>query len=279
MKKILVIDDDSAMLALTVKALKARGFQTVTADDGVAGLEMAKKHLPDLIICDIQMPRLNGYETLAALRQDPLTGTIPFVFLSGLADRKQFRQGMGLGADDYLTKPFSVSELMGAVNTRLEKQAAMQRRLEKKLEDLRGNIGMALPHELLTPLNGILGLTSIMMDEGVGFEPREIRDFAHNIQISALRLHRLIENFIIYSEIELTKSDPKKVQELRQNGQTLTREVIAGVAQEKAATAARQDDLRLDVQEAYVAMAGSYFKRILEELVDNAFKFSKKGTP
>src|ERR1041385_8426426 len=70
MKKILVIDDDSAMLTLTVKALQARGFQTVTADDGVAGLEMAKKHLPDLIICDIQMPRLNGYETLAALRQD-----------------------------------------------------------------------------------------------------------------------------------------------------------------------------------------------------------------
>ena len=186
---------------------------------------------------------------------------------------------MGLGADDYLTKPFSVSELMTAVKTRLEKQAAVQRRSERKLEDLRGNIGMALPHELLTPLNGILGFASIMMEEGIVFEPREIRDFAHNIQISALRLHRLIENFIIYSEIELTKSDPKKVQDLRQNGRTLTREVITGVAQEKAATAARQDDLRLDVQEAYVAMAGSYFKRILEELVDNAFKFSKKGTP
>ena len=266
-------------MALTTKALQARGFQTLAANDGVAGLDMAKKHVPDMIICDIQMPQLNGYETLAALRQDPVTAAIPFIFLTGLADRKQVRQGMGLGADDYLTKPFSVPELMTAVNARLEKQAAVQRRSDKKLEDLRGNIGMALPHELLTPLNGILGFASIMMDEGVVFEPREIRDFAHNIQISALRLHRLIENFIIYSEIELTKSDPKKVQELRQNGQTLTREVITGVAREKAATAARQDDLRLDVQEGYVAMAGSYFKRILEELVDNAFKFSKKGTP
>ena len=130
MKKILVIDDDSAVMALTTKTLKARGFETLAADDGVAGLEMARKHLPDLIICDIQMPQLNGYETLAALRQDPVTATIPFIFLTGLADRKQVRQGMGLGADDYLTKPFSVSELMTAVNTRLEKQAAMQRRLE-----------------------------------------------------------------------------------------------------------------------------------------------------
>ena len=278
MKKILVIDDDSAMLTLTVKALQARGFQTVTADDGVAGLEMAKKHLPDLIICDIQMPRLNGYETLAALRQDPLTGTIPFVFLSGLADRKQFRQGMGLGADDYLTKPFSIQELMGAVNTRLEKQAAVQQRSEKKLEELRGNIGLALPHELLTPLNGILGFASMMMDEGIVFEPHEIQDFARNIHFSALRLHRLIENFIIYSEMELSSNDAKKIEEWRHE-RTCVREIVTNVAREKADAVGRPGDLRLEAQEASVAMAGSYFTKAVEELLDNAFKFSKAGTP
>jgi len=278
MKKILVIDDDSAMLTLTVKALQARGFQTVTADDGVAGLEMAKKHLPDLIICDIQMPRLNGYETLAALRQDPVTGTIPFVFLSGLADRKQFREGMGLGADDYLTKPFSIQELMGAVNTRLEKQAAVQRRSEKKLEELRGNIGLALPHELLTPLNGILGFASMMMDEGTVFEPHEIQDFARNIHFSALRLHRLIENFIIYSEMELSSNNVGKMEEWRHE-RTHVREIVTNVAKEKAEAAGRPGDLGLEAQEASVAMAGSYFKKAVEELLDNAFKFSKPGTP
>jgi len=266
------------MLTLTVKALQARGFQTMTADDGVAGLEMAKKHLPDLIICDIQMPRLNGYETLAALRQDPLTGTIPFVFLSGLADRKQFREGMGLGADDYLTKPFSIQELMGAVNTRLEKQAAVQRRSEKKLEELRGNIGLALPHELLTPLNGILGFASMMMDEGMVFEPREIQDFARNIHFSALRLHRLIENFIIYSEMELNSNNAKKIEEWRQE-RTYVREIVTNVAREKANAVGRPGDLGLEAQEANVAMAGSYFKKAVEELLDNAFKFSKPGTP
>jgi signal transduction histidine kinase len=278
MKKILVIDDDSAMLALTVKALQARGFQTVTADDGVAGLEMAKKHLPDLIICDIQMPRLNGYETLAALRQDPLTGTIPFVFLSGLADRKQFRQGMGLGADDYLTKPFSIQELMGAVNTRLEKQAAVQRRSEKKLDELRGNIGLALPHELLTPLNGILGFASMMMDDGMVFEPHEIQDFARNIHFSALRLHRLIENFIIYSEMELSANNVQKIEDWRHE-RTHVREIVTNVAREKAEAAGRSGDLQLDAQESSVAMAGTYFKKAVEELLDNAFKFSKPGTP
>jgi len=278
-KKILVIDDDTAVMALTTKTLQTRGFQTVTAEDGVAGLQMAKKHLPDLIICDIQMPQLNGYETLAALRQDPVTAAIPFIFLTGLADRKQIRQGMGLGADDYLTKPFSVQDLMAAVNARLEKQAAIQHRSEKKLEDLRGNIGMALPHELLTPLNGILGFASLMMDEGVVLEPQEIRDFGQSIQVSALRLHRLIENFIIYSEIELAKSDPQRIEQLRQSERTFTKEVITSVAGEKAAAAGRQNDLSVEAEKACVAMAVSYFKKIVEELVDNAFKFSRRGTP
>ena len=206
MKRILVIDDDSAVMALTTRALRSRGFQTLTAHNGVVGLEMAKTQLPDLIICDIQMPQLNGFETLAALRQDAATAAIPFIFLTAMADRDQVRQGMGLGADDYLTKPFTAQELIGAVNIRLDKQIALQRRSEEKLEDLRGNIGMALPHELLTPLNGILGLASLLMDEGSLFQPQEIRDFAQNIQVSALRLHRLIENFIIYSEIELART-------------------------------------------------------------------------
>jgi len=138
---------------------------------------------------------------------------------------------------------------------------------------------MALPHELLTPLNGILGFASIMMDEGAVFEPREIRDFAHNIQISALRLHRLIENFIIYSEIELTKSDPKRFAELRQNERAFTREIITAVTGQKAEAAGRQKDSSLETEEACVAMSASYFKKILEELLDNAFKFSRPGTP
>jgi CheY-like chemotaxis protein len=279
MKKILIIDDDSAVMALTTKTLESRGFRTLTAENGVVGLEMAKKHLPDLIICDIQMPQLNGYETLAALRQDTTTAAIPFMFLTGLSDRKQFRQGMGLGADDYLTKPFSVPDLMTAVSARLEKQAVVQRKSEKKLEDLRGNIGMALPHELLTPLNGILGFASIMLDEGTVFQPHEIHDFAQNIQVSALRLHRLIENFIIYSEIELAKSDPKKMRGLRESGPTFTREIVAAAASDKACAAGRVQDLNLDAHECGVAMALNYFKKIVEELADNAFKFSRATTP
>jgi signal transduction histidine kinase len=279
MKKILVIDDDSAVQSLTVKALETRGFRTLTANDGVEGLEVAKKQLPDLIICDIQMPRLNGYETLAALRQDPVTAAIPFIFLSGLTDRKELRHGMGLGADDFVTKPFSIADLMQAITARLEKQAAFQRRSEKKLDELRGNIGLALPHELLTPLNGILGLASILMDEEAVYQPREVQEFARNIHVSALRLHRLIENFIIYSEIEVTASDPKKVAELRGGERLAVRQTLETVAREKAEARGRKSDLKLDLCDAQVVMAPLYFRKALEELLDNAFKFSGAGTP
>jgi two-component system sensor histidine kinase/response regulator len=236
-------------------------------------------HLPDLIICDIQMPNLDGYGTLAALQQDAVTATIPFVFLTGLTDRTQIRQGMGLGADDYLTKPFTVGELMSAVNSRLAKRAAVQRRSEKKLQDLRGNIGLALPHEMLTPLNGILGFTSLMMEEGMEFEPHEIRDFARDIHTSALRLHRLIENFIIYSETELIASDPGKTEELRKCEPIFTAETVRKAATDKAASLGRERDLSLRVKEAKAVMLSGYFKKSIDELIDNAFKFSKSGSP
>ncbi len=279
MKRILVIDDDAAVLSLTSKALQARGFQILTAGDGMEGLDLAKTYLPDLIICDVQMPRLNGYETLAALQQDALTATIPFVFLTALSEQRQVRYGMGLGADDYLTKPFTVSELLTAVNTRLAKKAAVERESERKLEDLRGSIGKALPHELLTPLNGILGLSDLLVNDQVVPDPADLRDFAKGIQLSALRLHRLISNFLTYSELELLASDPKRKAGLAPGTPTLVRDLVVKAAREKADAAARDADLRLDVEEGVVAVALERCRKIAEELIENAFKFSKTGTP
>jgi two-component system sensor histidine kinase/response regulator len=279
MKRVLVIDDDAAVLSLTSKALQARGFQTLTAGDGMEGLDLARIYLPDLIICDVQMPRLNGYETLAALQQDALTATIPFIFLTGLAEQWQVRYGMGLGADDYLTKPFTLSELMAAVTTRLAKKAAADRASDRKLEDLRGSIGKALPHELLTPLNGILGLSDLLANSPELPDPADLRDFAKGIQVSALRLHHLISNFIMYSELELIASDPERIVGLPSATPTLTRDLVVKAAREKAEAAARDADLALEVEEGLVTMAIERCRKIVEELVENAFKFSKTGTP
>ncbi|MEG3850116.1 EAL domain-containing response regulator [Microcoleus sp. herbarium19] len=125
MKKILVIEDEQVIRENILKLLKAEGFDVTGASNGAQGLSAAVSNLPDVIICDVMMPELDGYGVLAALRSHPVTATVPFVFLTGKAERSEMRQGMELGADDYLTKPFSKAELVGAISSRLKKQEAL----------------------------------------------------------------------------------------------------------------------------------------------------------
>lgn len=123
MKTILVIEDEQPIRANIIKILKFKGFQGIGAPDGTTGVQMARSYLPDLILCDIMMPGPDGYEVLKILSQDPEVATIPFIFLTAKSDRSDMRQGMNLGADDYITKPFTSKELIEAISARLEKQA------------------------------------------------------------------------------------------------------------------------------------------------------------
>ncbi|MEE3715801.1 response regulator [Tumidithrix elongata RA019] len=122
-KKILVIEDDPYIRENIQDVLILERFETITAENGLIGLQQARDHSPDLIVCDMMMPELDGYGVLQALRQDPTTATIPLIFLTAKADRADIRQGMELGADDYLAKPLKPEELLKAIATRLEKKA------------------------------------------------------------------------------------------------------------------------------------------------------------
>lgn len=125
MKTILVIEDDAAIRSNISIILKSRGFNVVQAEDGAMGLYMATSYQPDLVVCDIMLPEMDGYAILQKLREAPETSMTPFIFLSALADRSDMRQGMNLGADDYLAKPFTSAELISAVQARLQKQEGL----------------------------------------------------------------------------------------------------------------------------------------------------------
>ena len=278
-KKVLVIDDTQEIRMIITESLNLYGFTTLAAEDGLSGIQVAKDQQPDLIICDINMPKLDGYGTLTALRENEATATIPFIFLSGAADKPNVRRGMELGADDYLTKPFTHKELMAAVNTRLEKQAEFQRHSDKKLDELRGNITLALPHELRTPLNGIMGLASLMIDDYATLPPEEVLESARYIHESALRLHRLIENFLVFSQLELMASESKKIETLNSTAPVPVAGIISETARTLAAKYKREADLLLSVPEASILVPAENLSKIVEELVDNAFKFSDRGTP
>ncbi len=127
--KIVIIEDDPVIQEAVLDWLMFEGYETYGASNGREGIELVLSVLPDLIISDIMMPEMDGYQVLQHLQSNPSTSMIPFIFMSALADRQSVRQGMNLGADDYLTKPFTNSELLGAVQSRLSKHTAVAQKL------------------------------------------------------------------------------------------------------------------------------------------------------
>src|ERR1035438_8264745 len=121
MKTILLIEDNNEMRENIAEILELSNFNVLSAKNGKIGVEIANKQKPDLIICDIMMPELDGYGVLHILGKNPDTMTIPFIFLTAKAEKSDFRKGMNLGADDYITKPFSDIELLDAIEMRLKK--------------------------------------------------------------------------------------------------------------------------------------------------------------
>jgi len=278
MKKILVIDDEAWLREMMLLALSQRGFEVIEAGDGEYGIERARKDLPDLILCDVNMERVDGYQTLTTLRSDATTATIPFILMTGLADQAGMRQGMELGADDYLSKPFTIDGLYAAVDARLKKLQVVRQEAEKKLADLRDNISMMLPHELRTPLNGILAYGEILTADAASLRPEEISEMGQVITDSGKRLQRLIENFVIYTQIELLAADPRHAAALARKSTISADHFIEERVRNLAASLRRAEDLTLDLSASSVPMSEDYLGKVVEELVQNAFKFSKPGT-
>lgn len=136
MKKILVIEDEPDVRANIIELLEAEDFNVVGAENGFFGALWAQEYLPDLIVCDVRMPELDGYDVLTALRQDAVTATIPFIFLTANADKSDMRRGMELGADDYLTKPFTRTELLSAIASRLAKHEVVMQRYHQERQQV-----------------------------------------------------------------------------------------------------------------------------------------------
>ena len=178
MTLILVVEDETQILLNIQEILELAEFSVITGADGKVGLQLAKTKNPDLIICDIMMPGLNGYEVLQELRQEPKTADIPLIFLTAKIERNDFRQGMVLGADDYISKPFEPFEILQAVNARLERYSIsnqaylkesqntkiLQQEIKKnrtelqnsqQLAQIRGNLWEKFSQDLRNPLSSI----------------------------------------------------------------------------------------------------------------------------
>jgi two-component system sensor histidine kinase/response regulator len=280
MDTILIVEDEYQLLEDIRDLLGYEGYATLTALNGKEGVALALEHLPDLIISDVMMPGMDGYGMLRALRADPRTARIPLIFLTARSEREDMRQGMDLGADDYLVKPFTFEELLKAVQARLSRQDVLVRDVEEKVDSLRGNILYVLPHELRTPLTGIVGYAELLRGQTGPLDEALAREIGDTLYEDASRLRNLIEDFLVYAQTEIIAIDPVRLEGLRRLTLPQPRQAIDTHAQRRAAAAGRSADLRLALDDtARLYVTGENLRKIVEGLLEHAFRMSAPGTP
>ena len=158
MKKILVIEDEEFVRENIEELLDAEGFDVISAENGRIGVDLAKVMIPDLILCDVMMPELDGYNVLTALRQDSVTAAVPFIFLTAKSAKTDFRQGMELGANDYITKPFTRAELLGAIASRIKYDDKVREHYNIELQQAKEQLNYLIHNDSLTNLPNRLSL-------------------------------------------------------------------------------------------------------------------------
>jgi signal transduction histidine kinase len=224
------------------------------------------------------MPVLNGLAMLAELRKSPATAAIPLVFLTGRGDRSDLREGMNLGADDYITKPFEMEEMLLAVKSRLARQSALNAQFQERLDQLHASITTSLPHELRTSLTGILGFASILLDHSEQIGRDELQMAANAIKTAGERLHRYMENYLLYAELVSGAGLGRSLDTASDSRPAEVAPCAKGVIEACARHHGRDADIRLALVPARVAMPETYLAKALNEVADNAFRYSPHDT-
>jgi two-component system, sensor histidine kinase and response regulator len=278
--KILVIEDAEPLRNDIMEMLSFEGFEVRGAENGISGVDVARDYRPDLIICDIMMPELDGWGVLDMLRQDDQMGNTPFIFLTARTDRTEVRMGMGKGADDYLTKPFVAAELLSTIHARLKNVQRHKEQIEKEVDKVTQNIITHLPHELRTPLNTIIGFSDLLIAESERIDGSQIIEWAQHINLAGQRLFRLVENYLTYVRAEVARHNPIELATIEQNRLQIPSAIIQFQATHKAQQAERELDLEMELcDDVEICMSDQDLSKIVQELVDNALKFSIEGQP
>lgn len=273
---ILVVEDDAALLDGLRDILEFSGYEVATARNGHEGLAVLADRLPDLIVSDINMPRMDGYQFYSQVRAHPDWVAVPFIFLTAKGEKADIRRGKMLGADDYITKPFEEADLIVAVQAKLNRRAQLISAQSRQISDLKRTILTTLNHEFRTPLTYISTYADMLRENNVSAE--EFKDFMRGIQVGSERLRHLVEDFIFLVELQTGEAQAtfdRRCAPLPDVG------LLLGVAVERsrAKAEARRVDLLEALAEPLPAVRADreYLLDAVLRLLDNAIKFSRKG--
>ncbi len=273
--KIVLIEDEEALRQNIQELLELHGHEVGAAADGETGVALAEAGA-DLVLCDVGLPGMSGHDVLRVLRERTRTRDLPFIFLTARADRSDQRAGMALGADDYITKPFTEKELIEAIEARARRHASLRARLEEVLAERRREFGAPWSHELLTPLNGVLGGLELLEAEAEGTSPEELRELLALVRAGAERQRKLSAKLIRFFELGRIREGLDASPDERCS----PADIVARGAHRAASAAGGEARLRLRVSDGpELALPGFYLTDAIAELVENAFAHSPREAP
>ena len=272
-KKMLLIDDDPKLLLGLRAVMNLQGYEVISTTDGNEGIRLAKEHQPDVIICDVMMPKPNGFHVKRFLADNEQTAEIPFIFLTARTFAADKISGLQIGADDYITKPFNADELVSRVESILRRSEIGHQRglreMESKIEKIRQNISANLGHELRTPLTVVLANLEMAIQEKFKGTTQDLDWYLENSLSSAQKLAVLVEDMIVLNDIDRGNICSLRVPiDLNTSFMKTIRDICY-----------RYDPKELDVQISVQGDMTIYapeveFTRAIFHLVDNACKFS-----
>ncbi len=276
-KRILVVDDEISLIEGVRDILELAGYEILTAHNGQEGLAVFQAERPDLVVADVMMPVMDGYEFCAQVRQLPYGVQTPFIFLTAKGEKGDVHRGRMLGADDYLTKPFEADDLLVIIKSRLNRAAAIEEVADQEMDQLRNAIVRTLSHEFRTPLTFISGYTELLSESEGDLDAGELELLLKGLQEGSRRLQYLVDNFLFLVSLQAGSA----ANDLARSRESIS---ILGVLQtvvtrKSQDAAAKSIEIQLDVPEDLLSVQGSsaMLTAALERVVDNAIKFSPAG--
>lgn len=272
--KIVLFEDDNNVKESIIEILTSADYSVTHLDSDVNLRNAIEEIKPDLIISDVMMPVKTGMDIIKEIKMIEQFADIPFIFLTARSDYSDLREGMNLGADDYLVKPFKARDLLKSVELRMSK-AEM---LKEKVERFSQSVAVSVPHELRTPLISLMGYSDLIIDDFESLSGSEIIEYVKRIKFSTGRLHKVIEKFILYSNLLMIDLD----EELKKRFLTKQKFDIEGMIQHNAVYIAsdynRREDLKLNIEPYTLSTFEDLISFAFIQLLDNAFKFSSDGS-
>lgn len=275
--EIIIIEDDQSIRENLQEILETYDYTVRSFPDGAQGLKAIQEQVPDLVVCDIMTPFMDGFEVLKNLKSKQETANIPFIFLTAKVERSDQRRGMEMGADDYIVKPFTSGEILNAIDIRLKKQKNTAHKIQDELFNKLNALAKINSHEYNTPLNGIIGLSTALEESVDRLSKAEIVEIAQAVKSSAKRLHRTFKNFILY--VLLQKGELSS-QEMEVDGEWINHYVSTTLSA-KALKFNRSNQIKFHSEingNLSMQVPSDYLCYVIEELIWNALKFSASGT-